>query len=163
MQCRISSKINPKRVCSVKFYPILDGSMMYRNSCEWISKNNNQFKIFKYLKAKMQGFHLTPIRIIIMHELLLRKYGSVAASPDSDSDSMGESESESGLESGLGLYPCGLGLGLGLHLGGLGLKRCGLGLWSHGLGLGLGLHSRGLGLTVSPGESCEKCNPTRQF
>ena len=86
---------------------------------------------------------------------------SVGASPDSDSDSMGESESESGLESGLGLYPCGLGLGLGLHLCGLGLKRCGLGLWSYGLGLGLGLHPGGLGLTVSPGESGEKC--TRQI
>ena len=59
---------------------------------------------------------------------------------------MGESESESGL---------------GLHLGGLGLKRCELGLWSHGLGLGL--HPGGLGLTVSPGESDEKCRPTRQF
>ena len=65
---------------------------------------------------------------------------SVGASPDLDS--MGESESESRL----GLYPC--GLGLGLHLGGLGL-------WSHGLGLGL--HLGGLRLTVSPGESGEKC------
>ena len=74
---------------------------------------------------------------------------SVGASPDSDSDSMGESESESGLEFGLGLYPCGLGLGLGLHLCGLGLKRCVLGLWPYGLGLGL---------TVSPGESGEKCS-----
>ena len=46
---------------------------MCRNSCEWISKNDNQFQIFKYLKAK-KGFHFTPIRIIIMHELLLRKY-----------------------------------------------------------------------------------------
>ena len=72
---------------------------------------------------------------------------------------MGESE----FESGLGLYPCGLGLGLGLHLCGLGLKRCGHGLWSYGLGLGLGLrlHPGGLGLTVSPGESGEKC--TRQI
>ena len=56
-------------------------------------------------------------------------------------------------ESGLGLYPC--GLGLGLHLCGLGLKRCGPGLWS--CGLGLGLHPGGLGLTLSPGESDEKC------
>ena len=80
---------------------------------------------------------------------------SVGASLDSDSDSMGESESESGL----GLYPC--GLGLGLHLGGLELKRCGLGLWSPGLGLGL--HPGGLGLTVSPGESGEKCRPIRKF
>ena len=77
---------------------------------------------------------------------------SVGASPDSDSDSMGESESECGLESGLRLYPC--GLGLGLHLCGLGLKRCGLGLWPYGLGLQPG----GLGLTVSPGESGEKCS-----
>ena len=60
-------------------------------------------------------------------------------------------------ESGLGLYPC--GLGLGLHLCGLGLKHCGLGLWSYGFGLGL--HPGGLGLTVSPGESGEKC--TRQI
>ena len=77
----------------------------------------------------------------------------------------GESESESGLESGLGLYPCGLGLGLGLHLCGLGLKRCGLGLWSYGLGLGLGLglHPGGLGLTVSPGESGEKCKGKFKF
>ena len=48
---------------------------MYHNSCEWISKNNNPI-FFKYLKAKKQGFHLTPIRIFIMHELLLRKYGT---------------------------------------------------------------------------------------
>ena len=53
---------------------------------------------------------------------------------------MGESESKSGL----GLYPFGIGL-----------KRCGLGLWFHGLGLGL--HPGGLGLTLSPGESSEKC------
>ena len=78
---------------------------------------------------------------------------SVGASPDSDSDSMGESESESGLR----LWSYGLGLGLGIHLCGLGLKRCGVGLWSYGLGLGLGLHPGGLGLTVSPGESGEKC------
>ena len=67
---------------------------------------------------------------------------------------MGESESESGLESGLGLYPC----GLGLHLCGLGLNRCELGLWPFGLRLGLGLRPGGLGLTVSPGESGEKCS-----
>ena len=51
----------------------------------------------------------------------------------------------------LRLYPCGLRLGLALHLGGLGL-------WSDGLGLRL--HPGGPGLTVSPGESSEKC--TRQ-
>ena len=73
----------------------------------------------------------------------------------------GQCWSESGLESGLGLWSYGLGLGLGLHLCGLGLKRCGLGLWSYGLGLGLGLQPGGLGLTVSPGESGEKC--TRQI
>ena len=32
--------------------------------------------LFKYLKAKKQGFHLTPIRITIMHELFLRKYST---------------------------------------------------------------------------------------
>ena len=35
--CCLSWKINPQRVRSVKFHPILDGSMMYRNSYEWIS------------------------------------------------------------------------------------------------------------------------------
>ena len=60
---------------SVKFHPILDGSMMYSISCEWISKNDTQFNIFLILKAKKQGFHLTPIRTIIVHEQL-RKYGT---------------------------------------------------------------------------------------
>ena len=114
-----------------------------------------------YLCAKydingLSNFWIIDVSVFSQSEALIC---SVGASPDSDS--MGESESESGLESGLGLYPCGLGLGLGLHLCGLGLKRCGLGLWSYGLGLGLGLHPGGLGLTVSPGESGEKC--TRQI
>ena len=52
--------------------------------CSWCTAIRvNEFQkiiissnLFKYLKAKKQGFHLTPIRIIIMHELLLRKYGT---------------------------------------------------------------------------------------
>ena len=68
-------KNKPQRVCSVKFHPILEAwcTAILVNEFQKIIINSN---FFKYLKAKYQGFHLTPIRIIKMHELLLRKYGT---------------------------------------------------------------------------------------
>ena len=59
----------------MKFHPILEAwcTAIRVNEFQKIIISSN---LFKYLKAKKQGFYLTPIRIIIMHELLLRKYGT---------------------------------------------------------------------------------------
>ena len=73
---------NPQRVCSVKFHPILEAW------CTAIRVNEFQKIIinsifFKYLKAKKQGFHLTPIlSVAVMSQIgILTPDWSITAVP----------------------------------------------------------------------------------